>query len=249
MSRKALPSLDTLVFFEAVARHQSFSKAATELKVSQAAVSKRIATLESQLGYPLFDRSTRRPGLTDEGEYLFERTRSALTFLNEGLSDATDKIEPPVRVGTNNLTLSVFCLQDALHRFSTSENACGVSLISTYELDEVLAANLDIAVIYGDGKLNNWHSYRLMDEPSWRPWPHPKSQIGTGVLTGMGWMTRISHRCYWNIRSSRPPGSTGKCGSRTYSTRGFPGSPKKHAQAISIRSAAPLPVRASRLAA
>lgn len=61
MSRylKHLPPLDTLITFEAVARNGSFTRAATELCLTQSAVSKQIRTLEDALGLSLFERQAR----------------------------------------------------------------------------------------------------------------------------------------------------------------------------------------------
>ncbi|MEO0683401.1 MAG: LysR family transcriptional regulator, partial [Pseudomonadota bacterium] len=63
-------SLDALRVFEAAARRRSFTAAAEELLVTQAAVSRRMAGLEAQVGFALFDRSGRRLSLTPRGEAL-----------------------------------------------------------------------------------------------------------------------------------------------------------------------------------
>ncbi len=68
--RRALPPLHALRAFEAAARHESFSKAADELCVTQGAVSRQIMALEEWLGVPLFRRLTRRVELTDDGRAL-----------------------------------------------------------------------------------------------------------------------------------------------------------------------------------
>lgn len=89
--RRRMPSLDALVFFEAAARHNSFTAAATELFVTQAAVSKRIKELESRLGVPLFDRDGRRLSLTDAGRRLYERAAMALEYLDEAIASEMDE--------------------------------------------------------------------------------------------------------------------------------------------------------------
>ena len=61
------PSLKGLHYFEVVSRHMSFTQAADELFVTQAAVSQQIRNLEKQLGFKLFVRSTRQLHLTDNG--------------------------------------------------------------------------------------------------------------------------------------------------------------------------------------
>ena len=63
-----LPPLNALRAFEAAARHMSFTKAAEELFVTQAAVSHQIRSLEDWLGLRLFRRLNRRLLLTDDGQ-------------------------------------------------------------------------------------------------------------------------------------------------------------------------------------
>ena len=71
-----LPSLDALRAFQSAARHQSFSKAASDLNVTQGAISRQIRVLESRLGVLLFQRVRRRVVLTDSGHaYLLEVRR------------------------------------------------------------------------------------------------------------------------------------------------------------------------------
>ena len=64
----SLPPLNALRAFEVAARHLSFTRAAAELHVTQAAVSHQIKTLEAHLGLLLFARLPRRVVLTDEGQ-------------------------------------------------------------------------------------------------------------------------------------------------------------------------------------
>ena len=68
--RRELPSPTALVAFEAVARHLSFTAAARELGVSQAAASRQVRNLEDHLGLRLFDRAKQRVRLTPAGESL-----------------------------------------------------------------------------------------------------------------------------------------------------------------------------------
>src|SRR5688572_15696938 len=76
MSNVPLPSLDALVAFESAARHQSFTRAAAELNVTQGAISRQIRVLEDRLGVLLFQRVRRRVVLTDAGRaYLLEVRR------------------------------------------------------------------------------------------------------------------------------------------------------------------------------
>ncbi len=69
--RRIVPSLTALVQFEAVARLASFTHAASELGVTQSAVSRQIKLLEETLGVHLFHRLHRSIDLTSEGDALY----------------------------------------------------------------------------------------------------------------------------------------------------------------------------------
>jgi LysR family transcriptional regulator, glycine cleavage system transcriptional activator len=76
MPEVPVPSLDALVAFESAARHQSFTRAAAELNVTQGAISRQIRVLEDRLGVLLFQRVRRRVVLTDAGgAYLLDVRR------------------------------------------------------------------------------------------------------------------------------------------------------------------------------
>ncbi|NNL10159.1 MAG: LysR family transcriptional regulator, partial [Pseudomonadales bacterium] len=85
-------SLDTenLRAFIAVAEHASFSRAADALGLTQPAVSKRIAQLESQLGCKLFDRFKKRIALNEAGHVLMPYARSVLQDLEEAFRSIGD---------------------------------------------------------------------------------------------------------------------------------------------------------------
>src|SRR5690349_19299439 len=78
---RKIPSLRSMHYFEAVARHGSFTGAARELGVSQSAVSHQIKLLERQLGASMILRSTRRVELTRRGHALFGAVTEALNIL------------------------------------------------------------------------------------------------------------------------------------------------------------------------
>ena len=91
--RRSLPSLTALIAFDAAARSGSFTRAASELGVTQAAVSRRIGALEQEIGHALFDRRNRRVVLTDAGQDLFTAVRAAF----DELSDTVDALRAPRR--------------------------------------------------------------------------------------------------------------------------------------------------------
>ncbi len=82
--RRRLPPLNWLRAFEAAARHMSFTGAARELNVTQAAVSQQVKLLERHLQRPLFDRLPRGLALTDAGEAYLPAVRDAFERLVDG---------------------------------------------------------------------------------------------------------------------------------------------------------------------
>ena len=80
---RTLPPLSAVRVFEAAARHQSFTQAAAELGMTQAAVSYQVKLLEDRLGVPLFLRAKRRVTLSEAG-------RRAATLVTAGLDQIAD---------------------------------------------------------------------------------------------------------------------------------------------------------------
>jgi DNA-binding transcriptional LysR family regulator len=76
--RRKIPSMEALIAFESAARHQSFTRSADELALTQSAVGRQIACLESYLGIPLFNRIKKRLSLTDAGRAYAQQVRDHL---------------------------------------------------------------------------------------------------------------------------------------------------------------------------
>ncbi|HLL11516.1 MAG TPA: LysR substrate-binding domain-containing protein [Rubrivivax sp.] len=72
------PDANTLELFARIAAAGSFAQAARDLGLTRAAVSRRVAVVEAQLGTPLFARTTRALGLTEAGRRLATRARAVL---------------------------------------------------------------------------------------------------------------------------------------------------------------------------
>ena len=81
--RYDVPPLDPLLAFEAAARNLSFTKAASELHLTQSAVSRQIQQLEEHLGIKLFERRTRTLLLTESGQLFYRATQDALQKLHD----------------------------------------------------------------------------------------------------------------------------------------------------------------------
>lgn len=97
--RRSLPPPIALRAFEAAARHLSFTRAAKELNVTQAAISHQVKSLEGYMRVPLFIRLTRRLLLTREGQSLY-------SVVNEYF-DKVENVSERIRNGIGNETIDV----------------------------------------------------------------------------------------------------------------------------------------------
>ena len=86
--RRKIPPLQTLLCFEAAARHESYTRAAQELALTQGAVSRQIGTLEAFLGVPLFRRTQHGVALTASGTVYARQMTHRLAALEHDTLDA-----------------------------------------------------------------------------------------------------------------------------------------------------------------
>ena len=87
MRIKPLPPMNSLIVFEAAARHLSFTQAANELNVTQGAVSRQIRQLEDYLGNELFIRANRNIYLTPTGLKYYQTIYSSLLTVAEATAE------------------------------------------------------------------------------------------------------------------------------------------------------------------
>lgn len=159
-----IPPLNALLAFEATARHLSFTKAANELHLTQAAISHQIRSLEDRLGTALFVRAKGRISLTTPGsEYL-----EAVSGLLVELSTATDRVSQ----GGNEHTLSISCLPTfatecllpLLPEFRAAFPQLRLQLSTTSAFDAFQINAYDVAIRYGSGKWDGVKCDWLCDE-------------------------------------------------------------------------------------
>jgi len=89
--RKLMPSASSLIVFEAAGRHENFTRAASELGLSQAAVSYAVRSLEEQLGVTLFDRVHRAVKLTEKGERFHADVSAGLARIQKSAENLRQK--------------------------------------------------------------------------------------------------------------------------------------------------------------
>ena len=157
-----LPSLRSMRYFEAVARHGSFTEASNELCISQAAVSHQVKLLEEELGAKVLHRSTRHVELTDNGQELYEAVTHALIVLTE----AATRIRSSGESGRLNLCVTPFFsghwLVPRLPQFSTKFPNVQLKLHHSQEQPSRRAlSDIDgsqVFVMYGDGGWDGFHA-------------------------------------------------------------------------------------------
>lgn len=159
-----LPPLTALRAFVSAARHLSFTKAADELFVTQAAISHQIKALEDFLGLKLFRRRNRSLLLTEEGQDYYLDIKDIFS----SLSDATKKLQSKSAKGTLIVTMPPsFAIQWLVPRLSSfnkryPEIDVRIQAIDRYE--SKLADDVDVAILYGKGHFSNENEELLYTE-------------------------------------------------------------------------------------
>lgn len=163
MSRR-LPPLTAVRAFEAAARHLSFTRAADELHVTQAAISHQVKSLETWLGLPLFRRGSRALFLTEEGQSYLAVSRDCLDRLAEG----TGRLLMRDRAG--RLTVSTFqsfaatWLVPRLGRFRAAHPDIDVWVAANDKIVDFNQEDVDCAIRYGAGGWPGVKAVRFMTE-------------------------------------------------------------------------------------
>lgn len=175
--------------FGEVARRGSFSVVARERGVDPSAVSRQVAALEAELGYPLFERTTRRLSLTEAGQLTLERMQPLFDEIEQVRQSARDSVSEPS--GRLRLTTSVAFgerwLVPRLASFRQAYPAIGLDLVLTDATLDLQAENIDLALRLG-ARMSGPHTglrlmpahYRVVASPDYlaaRGWPERPSDL------------------------------------------------------------------------
>lgn len=144
-----LPSLNSLRIFEAAARHLSFTVAATELHVTQAAVSRQVRELESHLGLPLFVRLHRRVELTENGRKLASELASSFAAIARSVDEVRGQKRQSLRLSVEP-AFAARWLMPRLSRFISQHSDVDLDIESSPLLREV-GRETDLAIRHMDG--------------------------------------------------------------------------------------------------
>ncbi len=162
--RLGLPSLYALQIFEAAARHDNFTRAAEEFRISQGAVSHQIKALEADLGVSLFSRSGRTVKVTKQGADLAKTVHDSLLMIRaqtEQISRSAIETTLEVEVATTTYFASRW-LSGRLTSFMRDFPDVGVSIVHRPTDPRTQPASIEIR--WGDGSWDSAHSELLFEK-------------------------------------------------------------------------------------
>ncbi len=164
MIKKRLPPLDPLIAFEAAARLLSFTRAAEELHLSQAAISQQIRSLEDSLQVKLFTRSHRAVQLTNEGREYQHTVTAVLTQLAGATMDIQNvEFAQQLVIGCDES----FATQWLGSRFDLLKRLLpevALRIIASDDYNVSLGPEVQVAVLHGDGNWPGFQALRLFGE-------------------------------------------------------------------------------------
>lgn len=178
---RRLPSLNALKAFEAAARHESFTKAADELSVTQGAVSHQVKALELELGLRLFNRERQRLVITDAGRSYLEVVRDAFDRLAVGTNRVLQLQTSGVLAVTTSPNFATKWLVHRLGRFIEAHPEIDLRVSGSHQHVDFAHEDIDLAIRHGDGHWPGLSVTRLCAEELF-PVCNPKFLRGRSAL-------------------------------------------------------------------
>jgi len=151
MPPRRLPQLNALKAFEAAARHESFTRAAEELCVTQGAVSHQVKALESELGIKLFNRERQQLIITNAGRDYLAVVRDALDRIAMGTERLLQRQRSGALTVSTSPDFAAKWLVPRLGRFAEANPRIDLRVSATMHHVDFAREDVDIAVRHGDG--------------------------------------------------------------------------------------------------
>ncbi len=164
--RRKIPSTAALIAFEAAARHQSFTRAAEELALTQSAICRQIGGLEEFLGLELFRRSRRGVKLTEAGQSYARRVATQLDAVER------DTLSVMGQQGAQTIELALVptfgtqWLLPRLKQFQALHPEITVNLTNRTRPFLFADTDFDAAIYFGNGEWSGTVAHVLMPEHS-----------------------------------------------------------------------------------
>lgn len=152
--------------FILAARFSSFKAAAQQLRITPGAVSKRIAQLESKLGFPLFHRLTRSIKLTSEGEIIADAYKTAHSNFCRDILDNLHVQTASVTLYSHPSVMHNWLLK-RIHDFKHMHPGITIHILTgNTPIDFAKQPRVDIALYYAHKGMKGTHSISIMNELS-----------------------------------------------------------------------------------
>ena len=177
---RRLPPLNTLKTFEAAARHESFTRAAEELSVTQGAVSQQVKALEAQLGVRLFSREHQKLTITESGRQYHAVVRDALDRIAIGTERLMHRQTSGVLTVSTSPDFAAKWLVHRLGRFAQSHGDIDLRVSAAMHHVDFTREDVDVAVRHGDGDWVGLEAVRLTHEERLFPVCSPRLMGGRG---------------------------------------------------------------------
>ncbi len=211
---RRLPSLNALKAFEAAARHESFTKAADELSVTQGAVSHQVKALELELGLRLFNRERQRLVITDAGRSYLEVVRDAFDRLAVGTNRVLQLQTSGVLAVTTSPNFATKWLVHRLGRFIDAHPEIDLRVSGSHQHVDFAHEDIDLAIRHGDGHWPGLSVTRLCAEELF-PVCNPKFLRGRSALRSPADLKRhtllhVNDRRDWRHTWRSTPPSAGR---------------------------------------
>ena len=160
--KRSLPPLNGLRAFEAAARHMSFTDAADELSVTQAAISHQVRGLEQRLGLKLFVRRNRSLLLSEAGQAYLPSVRGAFDQLNEATEKLLQKDSGGHLTVTTTASFAMKWVVPRLGGFQRANPEIDVRISTNTGLVDFSREDVDIGIRYGRGHWPGLTAERLV---------------------------------------------------------------------------------------
>jgi LysR family glycine cleavage system transcriptional activator len=161
---RRLPPLNALKAFEAAARHESFTRAAGELCVTQGAVSHQVKALEAELGLKLFNRERQRLVITEAGRSYLATVRDALDRIADGTERLLRRQNTGVLTVSTSPNFAAKWLVHRLSRFAGAHPDIDLRVSASLQHIDFAREDIDLAIRHGDGNETGLHVARLCAE-------------------------------------------------------------------------------------
>lgn len=161
---RRLPPLNALRAFEAAARHLSFTLAAEELNVTQAAISHQIRALEARLGQPLFNRLNRGLSLTEAGRSYLPAMTEAFDLMDKATRRLSRRDDAGALKVSALPSFAARWLLPRLAHFREAHPEIDVLVSANQQLSDLEAEGIDVGLRFGSGHYPGLRADRLMGD-------------------------------------------------------------------------------------